>query len=369
MFSSRRRFMQAAGAATLTAGIAGCGQQDRQAQAAAKRRLMINGNMVIAFDGDGVMSDGLKEKIRESGLTAIKISMGGSGGSYADTLEELAAYDKAMAENADILRPVTSVADIDEAYASQRLGIIKSFEAATMHEGQPARIAEFAALGVKVMQLGYNNTGPFGAGVMSVDEPLGLSDLGREAVSVMEQNGVLLDLSHAHERTMFEAIAVATRPVAVTHSGCAGIYAHQRNKSDEALKRVADTGGVVGIYELSYLTPDDEQTPLSAYLAHLEHALKICGEDHVGIGSDAVMPEFDVTPESIAQWDAVNAARKEAGVAAPGEGPMPFVVGLNGPQRMHVIADNLKSIGYGSTAIDKIMGLNFKRLFAETWTA
>ena len=368
MLQSRRRFMQAAGATTLTTamttGLAGCGERSQAA-----RRLMINGNMVIAFESGGALSDGLKEKIRATGLTAIKISMGGSGGSYADTLEELAAYDKAMADNADILMPITSVADIDEAYASQRLGIIKSFEAATMHDGQPARIAEFAAMGVKVMQLGYNNTGPFGAGVMSVEEPLGLSELGREAVAVMEQNGVLLDLSHAHERTMFEAIAVTTKPVAVTHSGCAGVYQHQRNKSDEALIRVADTGGVVGIYELSYLTPDDEQTPLSAYLAHLEHALKICGEDHVGIGSDAVMPEFEVTPESIAQWEAVNAARKEAGVAAPGEGPMPFVVGLNGPQRMHVIADHLGKMGYKSAAIDKIMGLNFKRLFAATWGA
>lgn len=348
--------------------IAACSPNSRSADAVAPaRRLMINGNMVIAFDSERRLSDGVKTKIRESGICAIKLSMGGSGGSYAETIEELAAYDAAIAENSDILRSINSVADIDEAYTSKRLGIIKSFEAATMHDGQPSRIAEFAAQGVRVMQLGYNTTSPFGAGVMSVDGPLGLSEAGREAVSVMQENGVLLDLSHAHEQTMFDAIAISTRPVAVTHSGCAGVYQHQRNKSDEALKRVAATGGVVGIYELSYLTPDDEQTPLSAYIAHLDHALKVCGEDHVGIGSDAVLPEFDVSPESIAQWDAINAARKEAGIAAPGEGPMPFVVGLNGPQRMSVIADELKKLGYAAAAIDKVLGLNFKRVFSETW--
>ena len=368
MRQTRRSLLKSASGFLITGGIAACAPNAPGAEATTRaRRLMINGNMVIAFDGEGQMSDGLKSKIRESGLSAIKISMGGSGGNYAETLEELAAYDAAMADNADILRPINSVDDIDEAYASQRLGIIKSFEAATMHDGQPARIAEFAAQGVRVMQLGYNTTSPFGAGVMSVDGPLGLSDLGREAVTVMQENGVLLDLSHAHEQTMFGAIETATRPVAVTHSGCAGVYQHQRNKSDEALKSVADTGGVVGIYELSYLTPDDEQTPLSAYIAHLSHALKVCGEDHVGIGSDAVLPAFDVNPESIAQWNAVNAARKEAGIAAPGEGPMPFVVGLNGPQRMHVIADELKKLGYAEGAIDKVMGLNFKRVFSDTW--
>ncbi len=368
MRQTRRTLLKSAGGVLFSGALAACSPNGRSAKTLVPaRRLMINGNMVIAFDSEGQLSDGLKNKIRDSGLCAIKLTMGGSGGSYAETLEELAAYDAAIAENADILRSINSVADIDEAYASQRLGIIKSFEAATMHDGQPARIAEFAAQGVRVMQLGYNNTSPFGAGVMSVDGPLGLSELGREAVSVMQANGVLLDLSHAHEQTMFDAIEASTRPVAVTHSGCAGVHQHQRNKSDEALKRVADTGGVVGIYELSYLTPDDEQTPLSAYMAHLDHALKVCGEDHVGIGSDAVLPAFDVSPESIAQWEAVNAARKEAGIAAPGEGPMPFVVGLNGPQRMSVIADELKKLGYADDAIDKVMGLNLKRVFSETW--
>ncbi len=369
MRQTRRSLLQSAGGLLFSGAIAACSPDSQNAEAVAPaRRLMINCNMVIAFDGEGSVSDDLKNNIRESGLCATKISMGGSGGSYAATLEELAAYDAAIADNADIFQSIASVADIDEAYASQRLGIIKSFEAATMHDGQPARIAEFAGHGVKVMQLGYNTTSPFGAGVMSVDGPLGLSDLGREAVTVMQENGVLLDLSHAHEQTMFDAIAAAKRPVAVTHSGCSGVYQHQRNKSDKALKSVADTGGVVGIYELSYLTPDNEQTPLSAYVAHLSHALKVCGEDHVGIGSDAVLPAFDVSPESIAQWDAVNAARKEAGIAAPGEGPMPFVVGLNGPQRMYVIADELKKLGYAESAIDKVLGLNFKRVFRDTWS-
>ncbi len=325
--------------------------------------------MVVPFESEGPLNNHIKEQIRQTGLSAVKVSIGGSDGTYDETNDALDFYDREIILNDDIYMSVTSVDDIDAALASNRLGIIKSFEASTMFDGDPARIKEFASRGVKVMQLGYNKTSPFGAGVMSVDGPLGLSDLGREAVSVMQDNGVLLDLSHAHEETMRGALEAAIQPVAVTHSGCAAIHPHQRNKSDAMLKSISGSGGVFGLYELSYLTPGMTQTPLSAYMAHLEHALKVCGEDHVGIGSDTLLLEFDTGPESKAQWDAVNAARKQAGIAAPGEGPMPFVIGLNGPQRMSVIMDQLKKLGYSAAAIDKVMGLNFKRIFHDTWQA
>ena len=367
MRSTRRRLIQMAGAAAATGG---CGDFDvKSVPRNAERRLMINGALVIPFAAEGPLDEKTKGQIRATGLSAVKVSLGGTTGSYAQVLHQLEQYENGVAENADVYLPVNKVDDIDHAYETRRIGVIKSFEAATMHDGLVDRIAEFARRGVKIMQLGYNNSSPFGAGAMTNTEPFGLTALGREAISAMEASGVLLDLSHAHKQTSMEAIAAATQPVALTHAGCDAIHPHPRNKSDEELKAVADNGGVVGLYELSYLTPSLAQTPLSAYLSHLQHAINICGEDHVGIGSDALLWAFDTSPESKAQWDAVTASRKAKGVAAPGEGPMPFVVGLNGPQRMHVIADELLSLGMRPSAIDKIMGLNFRRVFADAWQA
>src|SRR5690606_15599594 len=111
----------------------------------------------------------------------------------------------------------------------------------------------------------------------------------------------------------------------------AAVYVHPRNKSDAVLRAVADKGGVVGLYELSYISAGPQQQSIDDYLAHLLHALSVCGEDHVGIGSDAILTPFDTSPESMAEWNASIEARRAAGVAAPGGGRPPFVEGLNRP--------------------------------------
>ncbi|MEH6694472.1 MAG: membrane dipeptidase [Hyphomonas sp.] len=368
MAFSRRNVLKVGAGLSALGFVGACAGRTALASApVASRRLLINGNMVIPGNSDEPLNDEDKALIRATGITALKITAGGSQGTYNDTLEELESYARVFANNPDVFMQVDSVADIETAFATQRVGIILGFEASTMHEGKTERIAEFAGRGVRIMQLSYNVASPFGTGVMVTEGPKGLTDLGREAIGVMEANRVFLDLSHSDRETTLEAISASSRAPAITHAGCAAVNPHPRNKTDEVLRALADKGGVVGIYELSYLTPDLTQTPLSAYMAHLEHALNKCGEDHVGIGSDALMLAFDTSPESKAAWDASITARREAGVGAPGEGPMPFVEGLNGPQRMSVIADKLALLGYKSGVVDKVMGRNFERIMKQAW--
>lgn len=367
---SRRSFLCGTGGFTTAAFLGACaGGLAQPSATTATRRLMINGNMVIPDNCDEPLSEDEKAQILSTGIAALKITAGGSGGSYDDTVEELASYDRVFANNPDVFMKVETVDDIETAFATRRVGIILGFEASTMHEGKTERIAEFASRGVRVMQLSYNVASPFGTGVMVTEPPKGLTELGRQAIGVMEANRVLVDLSHADRETTLDVLGISTRAPAITHAGCAAVNPHPRNKDDQVLRALAKKGGVVGLYELSYLTPDLAQTPLSAYMAHLEHALKICGEDHVGIGSDAFMLAFDTGPESLAAWDEAIAARKAAGVAAPGEGPLPFVEGLNGPQRMSVIADKMALLGYKSAVIDKVMGRNFERVMKEAWAS
>lgn len=368
MTFSRRNILGVGAGVSAVGLLASCAGRVAQSGAPVEqRRLMINGNMVIPGNSDEPLNDDEKALIRATGISALKITAGGSQGTYDETLEELASYAKVFANNPDVFMQIDSVADIETAFAMQRVGIILGFEASTMHEGKTDRIAEFAERGVRVMQLSYNVASPFGTGVMVTEGSKGLTELGREAIAVMEANRVLLDLSHSDRETTLEAIKISTHAPAITHAGCAAVNAHPRNKTDDVLRAIAEKGGVIGIYELSYLTPELTQTPLSAYMAHLEHALNTCGEDHVGIGSDAFMLAFDTSPESKAAWDESIAARREAGVAAPGEGPMPFVEGLNGPQRMSMIADKLALLGYKSDVVDKVMGRNFDRVMKQAW--
>ena len=367
MSLTRRKLILASALGTFGMGCSTGNSVLPLVKRSSNRQYVINGNMVIPPNFGDQLDDATKAQLRSTGLTAFKLSLGGSQGSYEQAHEILDSLSELYESNPDVFMLINSGADLEQAYDSKRIGVIYSFEAATMIDGDIERIEEFAKRGVRIMQPGYNHSNVFGAGVMSTTGPLGLTKLGGDAIESMQASDVLVDLSHAHEQTASDVLSVSTRPVAMTHTGCDAINPHQRNKSDALLKSIAESGGVVGIYEMSYLTADLEQQSLDAFMAHILHAVSICGEDHVGIGSDTPILGFDVGPENMAQWNAINKMREETGIAAPGEGPPPYVVGLNGPHKMAKIAEHLSERGLGANAIDKIMGVNFGRVFAEAW--
>lgn len=367
----RRNFLK--GGAGLAALLAAGPALAAESAAEKARRLwktgwVIDGNLVTPLDDTKPLDAETAAQVRASGLSAFKQTLGGATSNFAETEEEIAAVDKALSLNPDLFMKVASIADLDAARKAGRIGFIYSFESVEMLEGKVERIDHFAAKGVKVMQLSYNLPSPFASGVMSPQPSAGLTDLGRQAIGRMNRLGITLDLSHADERSTLAAVAATKRPPAITHAGCSAIYQHPRNKSDKALRAVAAAGGVVGLYELSYISAGPAQQSLDDYMAHLTHALKVCGEDHVGIGSDAILIAFDTGPENMAQWNASTEARRKAGVAAPGEGRPPYVEGLNRPDRSLAIAEELLKRGYRERAVEKVLGANFRRLLAETWT-
>jgi membrane dipeptidase len=174
-------------------------------------------------------------------------------------------------------------------------------------------------------------------------------------------------LSHSNTRTTAEGIAASTKPPLITHAGCRAVFIHSRNKEDRELKALADKGGVVGIYMLPYITESPKQPMLDDYMKHLEHALKVCGEDHVGVGSD--VPFFRVGDSDLEEMKKAAEKRKADGIAAPGEDRPTYIPDLNTPRKMELIAGALLRRGHNSAVVEKILGNNFKRVFGEIWTA
>ncbi len=331
------------------------------------RSIVIDGNLAVPLDPSGPLDHATAAQVRASGLTAAKLTLGGSGNeSMAGTLASIAETDRGITANRDLFMKIASAKDFLTAKRDRRLGIIYSFEAGEMLEGRVENIDRFAALGVRVMGLSYNLDTPFASGVLS-RRSQGLTPLGHEAVARMNARGVTIDVSHSDETSSVGAIAASNQPVLITHAGCDAIHAHPRNKSDRLLRALAGRGGVIGIYELSYLAQYPAQPSMADYFAHLTHALKICGEDHVGIGSDALLTKFDTSPENMADWNKDIAQRKASGVAAPGEGPPPFVTSLNRSDRCEIIAGELLKRGYRTNTVEKVLGANFQRVFTQTW--
>jgi membrane dipeptidase len=183
----------------------------------------------------------------------------------------------------------------------------------------------------------------------------------------MNDLGVAVDLSHSGYRTTAEGIAASTKPVLISHSGCAAVYAHPRNKPDEILKSLADRGGYFGVYLMPYLIASPTVPTREHVLDHVVHAISACGADHVGIGSDGSIQKTVLTAEQKAAFDQDIARRKKLGIGAPGEDRYPYVPDLNGPDHMEIVASELAKRGQPAAVIEKILGANFQRVIGEIW--
>jgi membrane dipeptidase len=317
---------------------------------------------------EGRVSQADLDAVRGSGINVIKYSVGGINDDFATTVAAVARVQRLIEAYPGHFTQVRVAADFARAKAEGKLGIILSFESAEMLQGRLESLALFRDLGVRVMQLSYNRKSPFAAGVME-PEGGGLTPLGRQAVSEMNRLGIAIDLSHANPATTAEVLDLSTKSPLMTHAGCAAIHAHPRNKTDEQLRALADRGGVVGIFDLPYLTASPRQPTVEDYLQHVEHALKVAGEDHVGIGSDADILPLDLSEKGMADLNRQLEQRRTAGLAAPEEDRPPYVMGLNTPRRIEIIADGLLKRGYPADVVEKVIGANFARAFADIWAA
>lgn len=303
-------------------------------------------------------------EVQQSGITAVNCTV--SDPDFDGTVKNIAWVEALVERFPQTFSLVRRHSDIARAKRDRTLGIIPGFQFTAMLEDNPEHIQTFRNLGVRIMQITYNNRNSFGDGCLEPGNA-GLSKAGLAAIARMNELGVAVDLSHSGYRTAAEAIAASSKPVLISHSGCAAVYPHPRNKPDPLLKSLADKGGYFGVYLMPYLVASPTVPDRRHVLDHLIHAIDVCGSDHVGIGSDGSIQKIVLTPAQKAQFDADIARRKQLGIAAPGEDRYPYVPDLNGPDHMQIIAAELDRRGQPSAVIEKILGANFQRVLGEIW--
>lgn len=312
------------------------------------------------------------DDLMASGTTAINVTLGyvaGPEDPFEYSVAEIARWNRIIAHHDDRLMKVWSAADIMQAKRAGKVGIIMGFQNATMMGDRADRAAVFAGLGVKVIQLTYNVRNQIGDGSM-VAENRGLTDFGREVVGHLNDANTVIDLSHSGEQTCLDAIRASNRPICISHTGCRALADLPRNKSDEELHLLADKGGVVGIYFMPFLK-EDSFPDASDVVAHIEHAINVCGEDHVGIGTDGGTTAVDDMPAYHKIIDDEIERRQKAGISAKGEkkGIVPFLPDLQGPDQFRKLAGMLAARGHSRARIEKVLGGNFLRFYRDIWGA
>lgn len=368
-----RRQMLLSAAALAAAGPA----------AAAEAPIVVNAlgglaNPNLELEGDatspdivvrGVDARGVADA-KASGLTAVNVTLGyvaGPQDPYAYTVGTLDAWDRLIASRPADLLLVRKAADIAAARASGKIGVIYGFQNAVQIGERLERVDEFAGRGVRVVQLTYNPANPLGDGSMA-PENRGLTDLGRRVVEKLNTARIMVDLSHSGERTCLDAIAASKAPISINHTGCRALTDLPRNKTDAELRGVAQKGGFVGVYFMPFLNMSGHASAADV-VAHIEHALKVCGEDHVGIGTDGSVATIDDMEAYKTALAEENRQRVAAGIAAKGEraDTHPFVLDLRGPDQFRKLARLLEARGHKPRVIEKVLGLNFVAYAERVW--
>jgi membrane dipeptidase len=258
-------------------------------------------------------------------------------------------------------------ADIGRAKKEGTLGLILGFQNTDMIERDLARLDMFHRLGVRIVQLTYNDRNIVGDGCLEPGDA-GLSAYGRQVVERMNALGIAVDLSHCGTRTTADGIAASAKPPLITHSGCREVYRHPRSKEDRELKAMADKGGVIGIYFMPFIGPGPGAPTIEMLLRQIDHAIKVCGADHVGIGSDLSTAPIVETAEYLREHKTFVEGRIARGISAPDEARPLFIPELNHSRRIEGVVRGLQQRKYPAAAIEKVIGGNFHRAFKEIWT-
>lgn len=320
----------------------------------------------LVFDAMGeireVYTDGLVEEIIDSGLNAIAVTLCDpktyEQQAYDVTVEGIALYDRLVDTKSQYYLKATRLADIDRARKSGKIAVFYLTQNSTHYGRDLDRVDTFYGLGQRICQLTYNYQNWVGAGCKETSGS-GLTNFGHALVEKLNASRVLIDLSHAGVQTMADSIAASQVPVHISHTCCKALNPNPRNTSDENMRALAEKGGVVGICQMRPFMTLEKDDALHFYFEHIEHAINVAGVEHVAIGSDRDHRRITMTDEYIAELKAEEGANFNAD-----EWPLYFEE-LNGPRRMETIWNGLSKRGHSQDTLEKLMGQNLYRLYAE----
>ena len=198
-------------------------------------------------------------------------------------LSSLHSRDVAIAETGEEIRKII---------ASGRIALLLALEGGEPFGADLGLIDGFARLGVKMASLTWNRRTMLADGVGLRSTGAGLTPLGREAVAELERCGIVVDVSHLSDAGLRDVLEVASKPIIASHSSCRSLHPHPRNLTDNQLKAIAQTGGMVCMNAFGGFLSDNPS--VNDYLTHIQHAVSVIGDRSVGIGADFIDDVLEV---------------------------------------------------------------------------
>ena len=323
----------------------------------------------VVIDGLNVSnwdSDEVYVSLNDGSVSAINATIA-TWENYRETLDHISRWLARFRERSARILLVENVEDIHRAKRQGKTGIILGWQNTSPIENRLDRLELFHRLGVRIAQVTYHERNLLGDGCMERQDG-GLTNFGVDAVKEMNRVGILIDLSHVGMATTMDAIEVSDKPVAITHANAKSYYDHRRNKTDEAIKLMAEKGGVIGATCIRTFLKNSFDSNLADYLDAIDHLVDMVGIDHVAIGTDHTQDQ----PEEF--WRYIGS---QQGTKFPStftqvdEKPKPwrdlYPDELQTPANLPVLSEAFLIRGYSDEDIRKLLGGNWLRLFEEVW--
>jgi len=285
------------------------------------------------------------QRLKASGTTIFHPAVGFlTGDIYAQSARDISGWNALIKAHPDKFQRISAASDFRLAKQTGKLGILIGLQNSE-HFRTPADVDEFYNLGQRVSQLTYlaNRLGGGSAGARDT----GLTPFGQRILARMNAVGMAVDISHCGDRTTLDAIDASPVPVLVTHSNCRALVpGAARCKTDEAIRRMAAKGGVIGFTMVRAFVGNAKRVTMDHVLDHIDHVAKLTAIDHVGIGTDVDLDGRDVVllPEHRFDLD-----------------------GIDYDNKIFDLTEGLVRRRYTDRAIEQILGTNFERALALAW--
>ncbi|MEP7352544.1 MAG: membrane dipeptidase [Acidobacteriota bacterium] len=284
------------------------------------------------------------KRLKDSGVTVLHPGVGFvTGDVYNSSLQDLTRWNTFLTAYPQWFTKVLEPRDLALAKASGKIGIILGLQN-SQHFRSLADVDAFYKLGQRISQLTYFNN-KLGGG--STDPQCGLSAFGGDVVKRMNQLGMAIDLSHCSDHTTLDAIAQSTKPVLITHSNCRALVpGNTRCKTDEAIRKLAANGGVLGVTMVRPFVRAGGPVTLEDVLKHIDHVASLVGVEHVGLGTD------------------VDLDGREHGAPRSSD-----LDGVQYPRKVLSLVEGLLRRRYSSADVQRIIGGNVVRTLTASWAA
>ena len=301
-------------------------------------------------------------QMREGQVDAVHVTI-----AYHENFREMVAqieqWNLMFERYPDLIVQGFSAACIDSARASNRTAIFFGFQNPSPIEDDIGLVEIVHRLGVRFMQLSYNNQSLLATGCYEAEDP-GITRMGRQVIKEMNRVGLVVDMSHSAERSTLEAIEISERPIAITHANPAFWEPALRNKSDAVLQALGQSGGMLGFSMYPHHLKGKGECTLQSFCEMVARTADLMGVDHIGLGSDLCQDQ----PDSVVEWMRVGRWTKqidygEGSKALPGFPTQPEWFEDN--RHFGHVEQGLREVGFDARDVEKIMGGNWYRFFEQ----